>query len=304
VWGGSNNFSKYSFTYIGNGTGLVKIVITSSVVTEKFAGAIDNLSIISKPDIVSAALLQGHERSISEPAILGRTVTSPVVTTSFLPITISGTTPHAAGTTSGPTAARTSSVVSSAVDAATGSSYKLSSTTDAVQGQMWQLDYADSGGRVLGSERLASTSVVSWRRADRRAVDLPTTAWVRLCGSEVFTLRDGYQLIASGRDRTLQNGWQSEIVVKNGAEAVLVTGVACSGASAVVSGYAFGVSADEPPLRDEPVEAIAFKIKLDAMGRESARKTEARTISVGEICAVPRAVELEGFCRAAETGLR
>lgn len=38
VWGGSNNFSKYSFTYIGNGTGLVKIVITSGVVTEKFAG--------------------------------------------------------------------------------------------------------------------------------------------------------------------------------------------------------------------------------------------------------------------------
>jgi hypothetical protein len=197
-----------------------------------------------------------------------------------------------------------STVTSSVTDPTTGSSYQLRSLADAAQGQAWQLDYTDSGGRVLGSERMVSTSSVAWRRADRRAVDLPTTAWVRLCGNEVFTLQDGYQLLVGGRDRALQNGWQSEIVVKGGAEAVLVTGVSCSGASAVVSGYAFGVSADEPPLRDEPIEATSFKIKLDAMGRENARKTEARTISVGEICANPRAKELEGFCRAAEASLK
>jgi Ca2+-binding RTX toxin-like protein len=195
-------------------------------------------------------------------------------------------------------------LASATEDTTTGSQYQLRSGIDAVEGQIWQLDYLNSGGSVLSSARLPSTSVVAWRREDRRGVDLPTTAWVRLCGTQLYTLQDGYQLLAGGRSRTLQNGWQSEIVVKGGAEAVLVTGASCSGESLVVSGYAFGVSADEPPLRDEAVPATSFKLKLDPMGRESARKSEARPISVGEICALPRAPELEGFCRAAEAALQ
>jgi len=190
------------------------------------------------------------------------------------------------------------------VDILTGSQYQLRSRIDAVEGQTWQLDYLDSGGSVLGSVRLPPTSVVAWRREDRRAVDLPTSAWVRLCGTRLYTLQDGYQLLAGGRSRTLQNGWQSEIVVKGGAEAVLIAGAACSGESLVVSGYAFGVSADEPSLRDEAVPATYFKLKLDPTGRESAHKSETRPISVGEICALPWAPELEGFCRAAEAALQ
>jgi hypothetical protein len=167
----------------------------------------------------------------------------------------------------------------------------------------WWLEYLNSGSSLLGREDLTATSDVLWRSRNG-AVALPSGGWLRVCESSVFTLQDGYQLLAGGRSRTLQNGWQSEIVVKGGAEAVLVTGASCSGESLVVSGYAFGVSADEPPLRDEAVPATAFKLKLDPMGRESARKSETRPISVGEICALPRAQELEGFCRTAEAALR
>jgi hypothetical protein len=227
-----------------------------------------------------------------------------LVTAASLPLTIAGTASAAPVSPAVTTAPGQPAVVSSATDTTTGSQYQLRSRIDAVEGQTWQLDYLDSGGSVLGSIRLPSTSVVAWRREDRRGVDLPTTAWVRLCGTQLYTIQDGYQLLAGGRSRTLQNGWQSEIVVKGEAEAVLVTGASCSGESLVVSGYAFGVSADEPPLRDEPVAATSFKLKLDPTGRESARKNETRPISVGEICALPRALELEGFCRAAEKGLK
>ena len=59
------------------------------------------------------------------------------------------------------------------------------------------------------------------------------------------------------------------------------------------------------PLRlTIPSKPSHLKIKIDAMGRESARKTEARTISVVEICSMPRAKEIEGFCGAAEASLR
>ena len=167
----------------------------------------------------------------------------------------------------------------------------------------WWLEYLSSASSLLGREDLTATSDVL-RRSRSGAAALPSGGWLRVCESSVYTVQDGYQLLAGGRSRTLQNGWQSEIVVKGGAEAVLVTGASCSGESLVVSGYAFGVSADEPPLRDEPVPATAFKVKLDPMGRESARKSEARPISVSEICALPRAPELEGFCRAAEKTLK
>jgi hypothetical protein len=167
----------------------------------------------------------------------------------------------------------------------------------------WWLEYLNSGSSLLGRQDLTATSDVLWRSRSGAAA-LPSGGWLRVCESSVYTLQDGYQLLAGGRSRTLHNGWQSEIVVKGGAEAVLVTGASCSGESLVVSGYAFGVSADEPPLRDESVPATSFKLKLDPMGRESARKSETRPISVGEICALPRALELEGFCRAAESGLR
>jgi len=46
AWAGSNTFTRRSFTYTGNGTGDVKIVVTSGVVTGRFAGAVDNLFVL------------------------------------------------------------------------------------------------------------------------------------------------------------------------------------------------------------------------------------------------------------------
>jgi hypothetical protein len=202
------------------------------------------------------------------------------------------------------TALGAASSITSTTDPLTGSQYRLMRQPGGASGARdWWIDYLDSGSSALGRKELPSTTDVIWRGSKNSAIAMPSGGWLAVCESNVVSVQDGYQLLVAGRDRTLQNGWQSEIVVKGGAEAVLVTGVSCSGASAVVSGYAFGVSADEPPLRDEPIETTSFKIKLDAMGRESARKTEARTISLGEICALPRAKELDGFCRAAEASL-
>jgi hypothetical protein len=197
------------------------------------------------------------------------------------------------------------SSITSTTDPLTGSQYRLMRQPGGASGARdWWIDYLDSGSSALGRKELPSTTDVIWRGSKNSAIAMPSGGWLAVCESNVVSVQDGYQLLVGGRDRTLQNGWQSEIIVKGGAEAVLVTGVSCSGASAVVSGYAFGVSADEPPLRDEPVAATSFKLKLDPTGRESARKSEARPISVGEICALPRSQELEGFCRAAEAALQ
>jgi hypothetical protein len=93
--------------------------------------------------------------------------------------------------------------------------------------------------------------------------------------------------------------------MRSAATVTVISDVQCAPGGAVeVKGYAFGVSADEPPLRDETVPATYFKLKLDPTGRESAHKSETRPISVGEICALPRAPELDGFCRAAEAALQ
>jgi hypothetical protein len=291
TWSGSNNFSKYSFAYIGSGSGAVKIVVTSSVATDRFSGAIDNLSIISKAEFVSAALSTTPSLGIARLNNVGSgsAFELPSALLSASTISVEG----------GP-----ATYASTATDSQVGSGYRLMTRPGSLGSpREWWLEYLSGGSALLGREDLNATSDVLWR-ARNRAVALPSGGWLRVCESTVYTLQDGYQLLAGGRNRTLQPGWQSEIVVKGGAEAVLVTGASCSGESLVVSGYAFGVSADEPPLRDEPVAATSFKLKLDPTGRESARKSEARPISVGEICALPRSQELEGFCRAAEAALQ
>jgi sugar lactone lactonase YvrE len=243
-------------------------------------------------------------------SVVGPTPTSSILPPSLRRLTLQGGSGiTTAGGVNGTAGAQVSSSdastsASTTTDSQVGSAYRLMTRPGSLgTPREWWLEYLNSGSSLLGREDLTATSDVLWRSRNG-AVALPSGGWLRVCESSVFTLQDGYQLLAGGRSRTLQNGWQSEIVVKGGAEAVLVTGASCSGESLVVSGYAFGVSADEPPLRDEAVPATSFKIKLDPMGRESARKGETRPISVGEICALPRAQELEGFCRTAEAALR
>jgi hypothetical protein len=192
------------------------------------------------------------------------------------------------------------------VDSMTGSLYRLVGTAEEEKAwsQRWVVDYLGSNGNLFARRELPSTTPVVWR-GNLANSTLPTSGWIRACSDRVWAIQDGYDLFVHVANKDLTGLEPGRLTMRSAATVTVVSNVECAPGGAVeVKGYAFGVSADEPPLRDEAVPATYFKLKLDPMGRESARKSEARPISVGEICALPRAPELEGFCRAAEAALQ
>jgi len=297
AWGGSNNFSKYSFTYIGNGTGLVKIVISSSVVTQKFAGAIDNLSIISKPDIVSAALSQGYERIISEPTIIGPTITIPSAEIGASGASsVSDLTSETAATRNSSQELEKSEGTSSSTDELTGSVYKVIHVVkpDLPDPQKWAVLYMDSAGTVLSSRALPDTSRIYWRAP--AATSASTTGWVSVCSNSVYTFQDGYRLITHRFDKTLTAANQNEIEIARPAEVSLVTDTVCeTGGSLTVFGFVFGVSDTEPPLSVDPVPAHRFEIELNRSGEVLRKTLTPAEFVLPAVCASPKK-ELIQFC--------
>jgi hypothetical protein len=197
-------------------------------------------------------------------------------------------------------------VTSVAVDYLTGSIYRLAPATGEADGdlQRWSLDYLSVDGNLFGRAALPSTTPVAWRGNLFNSL-LPTNGWVRVCSDRVWAVQDGYELFAHVANRDLSSLEPGRLTMESAATVTVVTDAQCAPGGAIeLKGYTFGVSADEPLLRDEAVPATYFKLKLDPTGRESARKSETRAISVGEICALPRAQELEGFCRAADAALQ
>ncbi len=62
MWTGNMSFTTGSFTYIGDGSGIVRIVVgAAEPTTDRFAGAVDNLSVAltAIPEVSSYAILAG-----------------------------------------------------------------------------------------------------------------------------------------------------------------------------------------------------------------------------------------------------
>jgi hypothetical protein len=207
----------------------------------------------------------------------------------------------AAETTNGAASASTAAtVLASAVDANTGSRYlALGGPADAAGLQPWRLEYRDSGDAVIAFRSLRSTAEVIWRATDGAGSALPTTTQVAVCGNQVWTAQDGYQLAVGGADLSLQGGWQSEVIVGGGAEAMLLSGLSCSGTGVNVTGYSFAVSTQGPALTRGLLDATAFDIVLDVRGAEVSRNVRAAKVTVPEVCSAPVANgSVQRFCEA------
>jgi hypothetical protein len=205
-----------------------------------------------------------------------------------------GTFGTASGTFEGAEKYRTRS---SAVDASSSSSYRLSSDwrSGETTSIRWNIERLGYGGELFASDDLPSTTPVLWRR-NREAVSIPTTGWVRKCADVVWVVQDGYSMIVSTRDASLVDDWASEISVGSPGEMVLVTRASCEGRGLHVQGYALRVDSVSPPLGLEAFLGRRFSLRIGPVqtGRPNLALAEG-VISIEELCRAPEA-ELTGIC--------
>jgi len=166
----------------------------------------------------------------------------------------------------------------------------------------WTLEYRSNTGLLFANHELPSTSEVSWRREGGGESLLPTTGWTRLCGDRVWTVQDGYELLAHVGDKALVNlrGSVVDLGVDGDAAATtsLLSAAQCTADGGVrLQGYAFGVNEREPPLHSAVVGARRFEVLLDRTGAVLARTLRRSDFDVRAYCAVA-ANEQVGFCEA------
>jgi hypothetical protein len=186
--------------------------------------------------------------------------------------------------------------VSQSEDSLTGSLYRVIRTLGSSDSQQWTLEYRSSTGTVFATRNLPTTSEVLWRGRFENA-HLSTTAWTRVCADRVWTVQDGYELLFHVGDRALQELRPGRLWVDQSAETSVVTDVRCTFGGAIwVEGYAFGVSADEPPLRRSDVQATRFGFALDRFGGLVKRQVQSAPFDVTGLCAAA-ANEQQMFCQ-------
>jgi hypothetical protein len=197
------------------------------------------------------------------------------------------------------------SVESSATDETSGSRYRvLRSAAAGLTGQQsWLLEYRSSTGLLFARSELPSTAEVSWRLADGREARLPTTGWALVCGDRVWTLQDGYELLAHVGDPGLSRIEGSTVVLGTGREQSaamsVLSGAQCTtGGGLRLRGYALGVGDREPPLRSGSMNASGFEVVLDRSGAVIGRSAREARFDVKAHCATA-ANEQFAFCEAA-----
>jgi hypothetical protein len=199
------------------------------------------------------------------------------------------------------------SIESLIADPGAGSLYRLvRGVSGASRGQQsWSLEYRSNTGALFARSDLPPTAEVSWRRADSSEALLPTTGWARVCADRVWTLQDGYELLAHVGDRALVQIQGSRVDLGADRDAAvsmsLISGAQCVADGGLrLQGYAFGVSDREPPLQTGPVAAREFDVLLGPTGAVLARALRPADFDVGAYCAAA-ANEQYGFCEAARS---
>jgi hypothetical protein len=135
--------------------------------------------------------------------------------------------PSAAGSASSAAAGRIASISQAPSGNARYVLVADSSSTSTQRG--WRLQHQSLQGSVFAERNLPTTSDVLWRRASGTGVPLPTSAWVRQCGANVYTVQDGYRVQVTAWDPQLIDGWQSEINLGEPARVTVLTMVECDG---------------------------------------------------------------------------
>lgn len=187
----------------------------------------------------------------------------------------------------------------------TGSVYQIvrSSLQSAGGQQSWALQYRSNSGDLWNSAVLPATSEVLWRGPGNLSTSMPATAWVQSCGSRVWAIQDGYQLLYRGGDASLQSATQSELAVGAGVEATLVSDLQCSANGGLRNeGFVFGINDFEPPLHAGPVAANRFSLTLSGDGRVIQRVVQPQEFSILEFCEAPSTEQI-GFCESARSAL-
>ena len=165
--------------------------------------------------------------------------------------------------------------------------------------QGWSLEYLSANGSMIDERELPSTRTALWREGLEGSVELPTSAWVRVCSDRVWTLQDGYQLLAHSMDRTLQGARLMPVETGEAASVSLITHLECDREGGIkIEGYLFGVSGWEPPLSAKAVKARALTLRLDRSGSVMQKTTLEASFSASEICA-SAPTELAAYCTLA-----
>jgi hypothetical protein len=188
----------------------------------------------------------------------------------------------------------------------TGSRYVLSRSTKAgPDGYGWVLGYRSSGDLLLNQWGLQATAGVLWRRDDATALSLGSSGWVTVCSSQVWAVRDGYQLLVGLADLGLVSRVEREIQIGSSDPAKVIESVSCrNGGGLTVVGYSLPVSADSPVLRMGAVTATRFEVDIDQVGAPINERLNATEFDLGAYCAGPLAFERQVFCGQVGAGLR
>lgn len=212
--------------------------------------------------------------SVKATPIVGAAAISPVSTTSAGPVSIFD-------------------------DMLTGSRYRINGVATTDRGiQRWSIDYVSNTGAVFASLSLPDTAPVLWR-SDRSPSYLSTTGWVRACGSRIWSVQDGYELLTHVADRDLSAIRPGESPVELIGRTSIVTGVRCESDGLLsVEGYALDINTRSPRLSAEPVKASRFTLQWDSRGRLLKSVLAAAEFSVLDHCATP-ANEQRFFCAQA-----
>lgn len=148
--------------------------------------------------------------------------------------------------------------------------------------QQWTLEHRSNLGDLFSSRSLPETAEVVWR-SNGVSRSLPTTAWVRACSDGVWTLQDGYPLLAQKYTLILEPLLSRDLLVRSRPTVTLIESMACQPTGGIrMSGFALEIGSMDPRFGDGPTPAERFMLSIDSVGtvRDLQLTTEALDLSV------------------------
>jgi len=196
-------------------------------------------------------------------------------------------------------------IESRAVDDLSGSTYALlrRATDLRNEQQRWTVHYRSAAGALLAHTDLPDTAAVLWRGPGITNTTMPSNAWLRLCGSRVWTVQDGYELLLQATDLTLSDVRRYSPLSEDSASASLIKDLRCTANGGLrIDGYLLGVGEFDPPLYSTPVTVRRVKIEVDRAGQVVEKSWSDDEFDVSAYCCAPSSEQIT-YCEAARRAL-
>jgi hypothetical protein len=196
-------------------------------------------------------------------------------------------------------------IESSAMDDLSGSTYTLLRRAADLRNeqQRWTLHYRSAAGALLAHADLPDTAAVLWRGPGITNTLMPSNAWLRLCGSRVWTVQDGYELLLQTSDLSLHDVRGYSPLRDEFANASLINDLRCTaGGGLRIEGFLFGVGEFDPPLYSTPVTARRVTIEVDRAGQVVDKSLSDDEFDVTAYCRSPSSEQI-AYCEAARRAL-